>query len=161
MPQRDKLFRLALGITLHTAEAEDVVQDTMLKAWHHRQEWPQIADMGAWLAQVCRRLALDRRQRMDIMRLMGDEKATTAAGIQPAATYNRYEQRESYNTVLRLMSSLPPPQDDIMRLRDIEGLSYRDIATQLELTEDQVKVYLFRARQRVRQEYNKTESYGL
>lgn len=162
LPQRDKLYRLALGITLHTAEAEDVVQDTMLQAWRHRDEWPQIANMEAWLTQICRRLALDRRQRMDRMTLMGDEQqAETASTKQPPATDNRYEQRERYNTVFQLMNSLPSPQSEIMRLRDIEGMSYRDIAAQLNITEDQVKVYLFRARQRVRQEYSKIEGYGL
>ena len=36
LPHRDRLYRLALGITLHTAEAEDIVQDTMLRAWERR-----------------------------------------------------------------------------------------------------------------------------
>lgn len=93
---------------------------------------------------------------------MGDEQqAETASTKQPPATDNRYEQRERYNTVFQLMNSLPSPQSEIMRLRDIEGMSYRDIAAQLNITEDQVKVYLFRARQRVRQEYSKIEGYGL
>ena len=38
LPHRDRLYRLALGITLHTAEAEDVVQETMIRAWEHREE---------------------------------------------------------------------------------------------------------------------------
>lgn len=59
------------------------------------------------------------------------------------------------------MAQLTPPQDDIIRLRDIEGLSYREIATELSLTEDQVRVYLFRARQKLREQYMKMQNYGL
>ena len=38
LPLSDKLFRLALRITMNKAEAEDVVQDTLLKVWEHREE---------------------------------------------------------------------------------------------------------------------------
>ena len=49
----------------------------------------------------------------------------------------------------------------VMQLRDIEGESYKKIAQILDLTEEQVKVYLFRARQKVRLRYKEIEEYGL
>lgn len=49
----------------------------------------------------------------------------------------------------------------IMQLRDIEGESYKKIATLLNLTEEQVKVNLFRARQKVKQRYLEIDEYGL
>ena len=42
LPLKNKLFRLALRITLDHAEAEDVVQETIIKVWSRRDEWPQI-----------------------------------------------------------------------------------------------------------------------
>ena len=48
-----------------------------------------------------------------------------------------------------------------MQLRDIEGKSYKEIAEILSLTEEQVKINLFRARQRIKQQYTKIENYGL
>ena len=42
LPLKDKLFRLALRITLHREEAEDIVQDTLLKVWEKRDTWSQI-----------------------------------------------------------------------------------------------------------------------
>lgn len=163
LPHRDRLYRLALAITLHTAEAEDAVQDTMLQAWKHRDEWQQIDNIEAWLTTICRRLALDKKQHMDRMAALHDDsdpRDMTIAAPQ-TATDTRLEQREGYSTVLQLMAALPDPQGDIMRLRDIEGMSYRDIATQTGLSEDQVRVYLFRARQRVKKEYSKIQNYGL
>lgn len=59
------------------------------------------------------------------------------------------------------MNDLPEKQRSIMQLRDIEGKSYKEIATLLKLTEEQVKVNLFRARQKVKQWFTNIDNYGL
>lgn len=46
LPLKDKLFRLALRITFDRAEAEDVVQDTMIRVWNKREEWTQFGSIG-------------------------------------------------------------------------------------------------------------------
>ena len=61
----------------------------------------------------------------------------------------------------RLIDELPEKQRLIMQLRDIEGESYKDIAKVLQLTEEQIKVNLFRARQKVKQRYIEIDEYGL
>lgn len=61
----------------------------------------------------------------------------------------------------RLVDELPEKQRLIMQLRDIEGESYKKIAALLNLTEEQVKVNLFRARQKVKQRYLEIDEYGL
>lgn len=61
----------------------------------------------------------------------------------------------------RLIDSLPEAQRSVMQLRDIEGKSYKEIAAVLGISEDRVKVTLFRARQAIRQRFNETERYGL
>ena len=61
----------------------------------------------------------------------------------------------------RLMSKLPEKQLLIMQLRDVECKSYKEIAAVLNLTEEQVKVNLFRARQKVKQTFIDIEGYGL
>jgi RNA polymerase sigma-70 factor (ECF subfamily) len=71
------------------------------------------------------------------------------------------EQRDRVETVRRLVNSLPEKQRSCMQLRDFEGKSYREIATILGITEEQVKVNIFRARQTIKQKYLKTEQYGL
>ena len=48
-----------------------------------------------------------------------------------------------------------------MQLRDIEGKPYKEIAQELQISEEQVKVTLFRARQRIRQQFEKIDRYGL
>ena len=61
----------------------------------------------------------------------------------------------------RLVNELPEKQRTIVQLRDIEGKSYKEIAVVLHLTEEQVKVNLFRARQKVKQRYLDIDGYGL
>ena len=61
----------------------------------------------------------------------------------------------------KFLSQLPDSQRDVFYLRDVEGKSYQEIAETLQLSEEQVKVYLFRARQKIRQQFIKTDGYGL
>ena len=63
--------------------------------------------------------------------------------------------------VKTLMNRLPEKQRTCMQLRDIEGKAYKEIAAMMGITEQQVKVNIFRARQTIRQQYLATEQYGL
>lgn len=161
LPHRDRLYRLALSITVDTAEAEDVVQDTMLKAWERRSEWPQIQSMPSWLMQIAKNLALDRRKKMDRMApLPTSPKGETLVEQTLVVTQSPDEIGDSA-LIARLIAQLTPPQDDIIRLRDIEGYTYREIADQLNLSEDQVRVYLHRARTKLREQYAAIQGFGL
>ena len=75
--------------------------------------------------------------------------------------YDQMIHDERMNIINRLVNELPEKQRLIMQLRDIEGESYKKIAGLLNLTEEQVKVNLFRARQKVKQRYLKIDEYGL
>ena len=61
----------------------------------------------------------------------------------------------------RMIDGLPGLQRDVVQLRDMEGLSYRDIAKTLQVTEEQVKVNLFRARKKIKTWILNMENYGL
>ena len=147
LPHSDRLFRMALNILMDATEAEDVVQDTMLRAWERRAEWESIENVQAWLTQICKNLALDRKKKMSRTESMN---AQTTARLMTSPTGDTEGQLALLH---QLIAELPPPLDDLVRLRDIEGFTYREIAEQLNLTEDQARVYLHRARGRIRQRY--------
>jgi RNA polymerase sigma-70 factor (ECF subfamily) len=147
LPHSDRLFRMALNILMDATEAEDVVQDTMLRAWERRAEWESIENVQAWLTQICKNLALDRKKKMSRTESM-NELATATLTTSPSG-----DTEGQLALLHQLIAELPPPLDDLVRLRDIEGFTYREIAEQLSLTEDQVRVYLHRARGRIRQRY--------
>ena len=159
LPLKDKLFRLALRITLDRAETEDVVQDTMIRVWNKRDEWQQFESVEAYCLIVAKNLAIDRSQKKDAQNVeLSPEMAEEADTSGP---YDRLVNNERMKIIHRLIDELPEKQRLIMQLRDIEGESYKDIAKVLQLTEEQVKVNLFRARQKVKQRYIEIDEYGL
>lgn len=159
LPLKDKLFRLALRITLDRAEAEDVVQDTMIRVWNKRDEWTQFGSIEAYCLVIAKNLAIDRSQKKEAQHM----ELTPEMAEEPEASgpYDQLVNEERMNLIHRLINELPEKQRLIMQLRDIEGESYKKIASILNLTEEQVKVNLFRARQKVKQRYLEIDEYGL
>ena len=162
LPLKNELYRLALRITLNPTEAEDVVQDTMIKVWNRRDGWDEIESIEAFCLTICRNLALDR------MRKMENQNQSLEAGEheKPDQSYasNPEEQAMQHDRVeliRRLISELPEKQRSAMHLREFEGKSYKEIASIMAITEEQVKVNIFRARQAIRQKYIESEKYGL
>lgn len=159
LPLKDKLYRLALRITFNRAEAEDVVQDTMIRVWNKRDEWAQLDSIEAYCTTVARNLAIDRSEKLESQNVPLTEEA---AGLPDALTPDRQIERdEQLRLVHRLVNELPEKQRTIIQLRDVEGKSYKEIAEIMQLTEEQVKVNLFRARQRIRSKYEEIDTYGL
>ncbi len=163
LPLKNILFRLALRITQNRADAEDVVQETMMKVWNRRGEWQQIENMEAFCLTICRNVSLDKLRRMDRQVLSLEDTPTEAGGYDPidhshsANPEQQAVQRDRLQQVRRIISQLPEKQRSCMQLRDIEGKSYRDIATILGITEQQVKVNIFRARQTVKEKMMSVE----
>lgn len=159
LPLKDKLFRLALRITFDRAEAEDVVQETLIRVWNKRDEWAQFGSIEAYCLTVARNLAIDRSEKKDAQTVeLTPDLEETSDALSP---YERLVNKERMMLIHRFMNELPEKQRLIMQLRDIEGKSYKEIAVVLSLTEEQVKVNLFRARQKVKQRFIDIEGYGL
>ena len=161
LPLKNELFRLALRITLNPAEAEDVVQETMVKVWNRRNEWERIDNMEAFCLTVCRNLALDKMRRADSQVQSLDTAIDPTDHSHAANPEEQTVLHDRMQLVRQLVSQLPEKQRSCMQLRDIEGKSYKDIATVLGITEEQVKINIFRARQTVRERFRKAETYGL
>ena len=157
LPLKNELFRLALRITQNRAEAEDVVQETMLKVWNRRDEWSQLESMEAFCLTICRNQALDKLRRMDNQTQSLDATIDPTDASHTANPEEQTIQRDRVRLVQQLIDQLPEKQRSCMQLRDIEGKSYRDIAAVLGITEPQVKVNIFRARQAVRENFLKME----
>ena len=155
LPLKNELYRLALRITMNAAEAEDVVQETMMKVWARRDQWEQIESIEAFCMTICRNLSLDKMRRMD------NQTQSLDAAYDPKDQHvasnpeEQAVQRDRIQLVRQLISQLPEKQRSCMQLRDMEGKSYKDIATILDITEEQVKINIFRARQTIREKFKK------
>ena len=160
LPLKNELFRLALRITLNRFEAEDIVQDTLIKVWNRRSDWEDIDSIEAFSLTICRNLSLDRIKKKE----NDNNSLEDVKGVEPLSSSNpqdRMIQADRVNLIRQIVDSLPEKQRSCMQLRDFEGKSYKEIAVILDITEEQVKVNIFRARQAVKQRYLKLDNYGL
>ena len=160
LPLKNELFRLALRITLNRAEAEDIVQDTLIKVWNRRFEWENIESIEAFSLTVCRNLSLDRiKKKENTNDSLEDVKV--AEPLSSSNPQDRMIAEDKIKLVKQIVDGLPEKQRSCIQLRDFEGKTYKEIAEILEITEEQVKINIFRARQTVKQRYLKLDNYGL
>ena len=152
LPLKDGLFRLALRITQQREEAEDIVQETLLKLWEQRQQWDTIGNIEVYALTICRNLSLDHLKHQSNRHQSLETPLTEPSDPTP----NPLEQtinRERFERIRNIIDRLPEKQRTCIQLRDFEGHSYHDIATILNITEEQVKVNIFRARQTIRKNF--------
>ena len=150
LPLKDRLFRLAMRITLVREDAEDMVQETLIRLWKSMQEGTQIDNLEAFAFTVCRNLCLDYMARREQQNVAFDEELHD----RPDATRSPYDdivRSEQSARLNALINTLPEKQRTAMQLRDIEGRTYREIADIMQISESDVKVNIFRARRAVRE----------
>ena len=160
LPLKNKLFRLALRITLNREEAEDVVQDTLMKVWNSRDKWQQLESIEAYSLTIARNLSLDRIKKMDNNNGSLEEEQIERRDLASTPS-ERMIQKDKLDIVRKIIDELPEKQRSCLQLRDIEGKAYKEIADILSITEEQVKVNIFRARQTVKQRFQQFDRYGL
>lgn len=152
LPLKNKLFRVALRITLDRLEAEDVVEDVLVKIWEmrHTPELLRVQNLEAFSLTMTRNLALDRSERKEAQHLSLDELETEHVDSAPRPD-QILEAADRLRWVRELFEQLPEKQRTIMQLRDIEEHSYQEVAEIMQISESDVKVTLFRARQAFKQ----------
>ena len=161
LPLKNVLYRLALRITMNREEAEDAVQETMIKVWDKRDSWQELDSIEAFSLTICRNVALDMTRRSARKDESLDMQTYEPQALSMTNPDERAEQKDMVDMVRRIVDSLPEKQRTCMQLRDFEGKSYKDIATVLSISEEQVKVNIYRARQAVKQKFNENAEYGL
>ena len=145
LPLKDKFYRLALRITTNTADAEDIVQEALIRIWKKREQWDEIESLETYGLAVTRNIALDYIK-----------KSKTALHVPldneiPAKEYDKLQAQERINLIRNMMDSLPEKQRTAMQLRDFEEKTYKEVAEIMDISEQQVKVNIFRARQFIKQ----------
>lgn len=136
------LMRYALNFLGSTDDARDIVQDVFEKLWLH-SERIDVEKAKGWLYTAAHNTMLNfikRRNRISYMQ---------SVQLEGGSCEDRFT-FESNEIIEKTVSMLPPLQKSILLLRDLEGYSYEEIGSMLELNPSQVKVYLFRARLKVK-----------
>lgn len=129
--------------------ADDVVQETLLAALNAAARFRGESSVRTWLVKILvRQAALERRNRQRRGRWMValDESPPPASPDPAAAADARLD-------LPLLLAELPPEQRDVVVLREMEGLSYDEIAAALEIPRGTVESRLFRAREALRRRF--------
>lgn len=146
--QHDRVvYRFAAALLRDRREAEDVVQETFLHYWQHGST---VEQPRAWLLRVARNACLDRLRKSG--RLVSHEQAELPEPSDDRDPAWHYEQRELSAVLQKCVDTLPEPQRSLIVLFDVQGADGATCARVLDLSVNQVKVYLHRARRKLREQ---------
>ncbi|MCF0063210.1 RNA polymerase sigma factor [Dyadobacter chenwenxiniae] len=140
-----KLYRFALSLTKDVNDAEDILQDTLLKLWKLREDWGSWENFEAYSMRMIRNEYLNHTKKLKgrVYSSLDD----IPEGSEPSQTDTDMTTDHLMFRFNSLTSKLPDIQRNILHLREIEELEYKEIAKVMGITDAQVKVYLYRARQ--------------
>src|SRR5262249_10657233 len=147
-----RLRRYARVLTGDFSRADDLVQDTLARAWAKRRLWRAGSDLRAWLFTIMHNVHLNqfsirRRERAHLSLDADDGQAVdTEVAVRPTQSSH-----VEVNEILTQIGRLPVDQREALVLAAVEGLSYKEIATLLDVPVGTVMSRLNRARERLRQ----------
>jgi RNA polymerase sigma-70 factor (ECF subfamily) len=146
-----RVYRLARAIVRNEADADDITQETYLRAFQHLGQFEGRAKFSTWLLRIALYEAL--AQYRDNARFEDlDEIAESPAGhTDPRSSPEQMAARgEIRDVVIRAIDELPPTLRTVLMLREIEGMSTAEAAEVLEISEDNLNVRLHRAKAALR-----------
>ena len=160
-----RLVRRKLGDGLL---AEDISQETFMKTLRMMDRVDDTFNFGGWVHTVARNLCFDElRRRQRDRRVEGEEDGgdeilsqlpSTARGFDPV---QQQESNEVRRQVWAVAQKLPEKYRLVLTLRELQGLSYRQIARSLKVSESAVETLIYRARLRFKEEFVAAEGSGV
>ena len=155
-PHLERLYRLAFRLTGAVEDAEDLLQDVLIKLYRRRAELTSIGDLGPWLARVLYNRFIDdqRRRRVRHLRLVTEARDDGAAVDQVATELPGPENQAQIDgdiiLVRKALAKLSPEHRAVLLMHDAEGYKLEEIHRVTGLPVGTVKSRLTRARARLR-----------
>jgi len=150
LPLRDKLLHIAWNMLEEKQDAEDAVQEVFLKLWHIRESLDRYDSVAAFATTMTKNFCIDRLRNRNREVSLEDEVNYRAGTDDP---YLQLE-RKSTDRILRdIIGKLPPLQQAIIRMKDMEEYEVEEIAGIVGTQPEAVRMNLSRARKKVREEY--------
>ncbi|WP_460970617.1 RNA polymerase sigma factor [Spirosoma migulaei] len=158
LPVQGRLFRLAQLFLRNREEAEDALQDVLLRLWTNRQQLDAYHSVEALAVQMTKNLCLDRLKSHAKQKTTDDTALLGLAG-EEISPYRQVELADSAELIRLLIDELPDQQKLVLHLRDVEEYSFEEIEQVTGLSVNNIRVILSRARQRLRENYLKANDY--
>lgn len=153
LPLQDKLFRFAVSILKNMDNAEDALQEIMVKLWERRSELTKYNSVEAFAMKMMKNHCIDRLRKQRVTTDINDN----LLGANGKTPEKEAIIKDTANLAHRLIEQLPSTQQIIIRLRDVEEYDLDEIAEIMEMTPSAVRTNLSRARQTVRERLLKAE----
>lgn len=154
LPLQNKLFRFAISILKNTTNAEDALQEVLVKLWERRGELLKCSNVEAFAMRTMKNHCIDKLRKVknisDINNVI-----THADNLTPE---RQAILKDTANMAYKLIEQLPPMQQIIIRLRDVEGYEFDEIAEIMEIQPNAIRTNLSRARQTVREQLLQIEN---
>ena len=147
----DRIFNLAYRMTGDRAEAEDLAQESFIRAYRGLPGFLPDRDFGAWLYRIAVNVCLTHRRRTSDVANEPLDEATTPIVDTSLSVEELAEQHEAQAAVHRAILSLPPRYRAVIVLYHLEGCSYDEIAAILDLPVNTVRTHLHRGRAMLRE----------
>jgi RNA polymerase sigma-70 factor, ECF subfamily len=155
MRAQESAYRYSVMVCGRTSETEDVMQDALLSTYRHASRIREPDAFRTWLFRTVRNACLISRRRKagEPARVVSlddqegqahsEREGLASRGESPEQAVHTQRERDR---VRRAIAQLPPSQREVVVLRDLEGLSTREVAKVVRISEDNVKTRLHRAR---------------
>lgn len=155
------VFSIIYRIVRDREAAEDLSQDTFVKVLNHIDRYRPEFKLSSWLFKIANNVAIDslRKRQLDTISLDGSPHAATAADAEASSfevaarqenALDEMEAREIGSAIEKAIAQLRPEYRSCILLRHVEGRSYEEIASTLDLPLGTVKTYIHRARHELR-----------
>lgn len=149
-----KLFTIAFRMLHNRQEAEDVVQDVFMKMWMMGDNLDKYNDVCALGVTMTKNNCLDMLRKWK--HISRDTDQSVSVDVDPSPSpFDKIVSAEDEGILYRIIDELPPLYRDIIQLREINGLSYEEIAGINNVNINTLRVTLSRARQIIKEKYLK------
>jgi RNA polymerase sigma-70 factor (ECF subfamily) len=151
LPHLDAVYRVALRLSGDETQADDLTQETMLKAYRAWDQYREGTNARAWLLTILRNTFINdyrkRRKAGPTVDVNEVERYTVFHDVQEADPEGRFFSQLVDEDVTRAIDALPDEFKEALVLSDVEGMAYAEIARITEVPVGTVKSRIFRARQ--------------
>jgi len=157
LPLLPNVKRFALSLTRNEADADDIVQETYLRAYRYWGTFAAGTDCRRWLVTVCRNTFNDLVQRQAKSVAVEDDELESLAtarahnAVVAAGLGDMYSRLDLGPAIQKAIAQLDPNFRDVVVLSDVEGFSYEQIAEMLDVPLGTVRSRLFRARRQLQE----------
>ena len=158
LPLLPAIARVAQALTRDTVDADDLVQDTYLKAFRHWHTFEQGSDCRRWLSAICRNTFFAQRARERWVTAVGDDlELETFAAVdlhklaRDRGVEDMFARLDLAPAIQRAIAELEPNFRDVVRLVDVQELRYEEAADVLGIPVGTVRSRLYRARRHLQE----------